>query len=68
MYSVPPPTFMYIKRSPLTFFGNMWKNRNLIIPDRGYCTSVDFKMGFPPISLIISKKVKPSSTWVRKNC
>ena len=59
---------MYIKRSPLTFFGNMWKNRNLIIPDRGYCTLVDFKMGFHSMNLIISKKVKPSGTWVMKNC
>lgn len=56
MYSVLPPTFMYIKRSPLTFFGNIWKNRNLIIPDRGYSTSVDFKMGFHSMSLIIFKE------------
>lgn len=37
-----------------------------MIPDRKYCTSVDFEMGFHSMNTINPKKVKLASTWVTK--
>lgn len=46
----------------------MWCGEgNPMIPDRKYCTSVDFEMGFYSTNIINPKKVKLTSTWVTKN-
>lgn len=44
----------------------MGRARNPMIPERKYCTSVDFEMGFHSMNISNPKKVKLTRTWVTK--